>query len=233
MKSRQSAGSVASHASRQSQKNSAFGNFLQKSSKATPHALPAISSHQMDSDLESLDKQQCLMDMERLKLQGIKLSKEWTLNDRLDDMRFEVRRHSLHLDEINNINMMRDGMRLLCSGFEMMNSRMKFLELDGWASDVCTDMDKYDNALGKIYRKYWRKSTQSSPEMEILTGLVASMGMHHFKNKMQSKMFSRPSSNLNNSQFRSFSGGNNSSSKPTSTKAQIDEESDTDEELPP
>ena len=43
------------------------------------------------------------MDMERLKMQGIKLSNEWSVNDRLDDMMFEVKRHMIHLDEMNNI----------------------------------------------------------------------------------------------------------------------------------
>ena len=151
-----------------------------------PYLNTDINSENGDQILE---KQQVLMDMERLKLQGIKLTKEWTLNDRLDDMQFEVRRHMLHLDEMNNINMMRDGMRLMCSGFEMINGKLRFLELDGWASEVCSDMNKYDNALGRIYRKYWRRGTQNSPEMEIAMGLIGSMGMYHFKKKMQTNMF--------------------------------------------
>jgi len=167
---------------------SAFDAYV---SSSKPMELPQLNTSQMQ-EMEILEKQQVLMDMERLKMQGVTLSKNWTLNDRLDDMQFEIKRHMLHIDEMNNINMMRDGMRLMCSGFEMMNARLGLLELDGWAAEVTKDMGKYDNALGRIYRKYWRKTTQSSPEMEIAMGVIGSMGMFHFKQKMQNKMFKKP-----------------------------------------
>lgn len=226
-----SAVSAVSAASRASSRRSTYGKG------GAPPVLPRISSYETDGDIEFLDKQQCLMDMERLKLQqGIKFSKEWSTSDRLEDMQFELRRHSLHLDEINNINMMRDGMRLMCSGVEMLNSRVHLLELDGWAQEVCADMDKYNNALGRIYRKYWRKSTQSSPEMEILTGLISSMGMHHFKQKMQNKMFPKPTNG-----FQGFGGAGvpsppaRRSASPSSGKLPKVEDSgsDTDESMPP
>jgi len=200
--------------------------------KKNHNYLPVMTASYDDPNMEILEKQQILMDMERLKLQGIKLTKEWTTNDRLDDMQFEVRRHMLHIDEMNNINMMRDGMRLMCSGFEMLNTRMGFLELDGWAQEVCSDMDKYDNALGRIYRKYWRRSTQNSPEMEIAMGLVGSMGMYHFKKKMQNNMFGG-GGGMNK---RPPNTGNSMGRPPPPTKtntqntSHISEESSSDEE---
>lgn len=196
---------------------SPFDTFFSNNKPAPPPPLPPLHTEQ-DPNLELLDKQQVLMDMERLKMtQGIRLSKEWTVNDRLEDMQFEVRRHMLHIDETNNINMMRDGMKLLCSGFEMVNAKVGILELDGWAAEVCADIDKYDNALGRIYRKYWRKSTRSSPEMEIAMGLLGSVGMYHFKRKMHAKMF-KPS-------------GNRTFSKPPA--ARVVSESDSEESAPP
>ena len=99
----------------------------------------------------------------------------------------------LHIEESNNIATMRDGMRMICTGVEMLNGRMRILDLDGWATDVCSDMSKYDSALGKLHRKYWRRSHSSSPEMEIATGLLMSMGMYHFKRKLTSRIF--PSAN--------------------------------------
>ena len=49
-------------------------------------------------------------------------------------------------------------------------------------------MKRYDQALGKLYPKYWKKGFASSPEMELLLGLLGSAGMFHFKNKMSKKM---------------------------------------------
>lgn len=227
------------NASERSENTTPFDDFLRNKSSLgslkTISELPLLSSQQIESDLSILDKQQVLMDMERLKLQGVKITKEWTINDRLDDMQFEVRRHMLHIDEMNNINMMRDGMRLLCSGFEMVNGRLGILELDGWGAEVCQDMEKYDNALGRIYRKYWRKSSANSPEMEIAFGLIGSIGMHHFKSKMQKGMFQKKSHNMFNSNTPSQTRvpSQTSTSQFKKPVQDSDSDSDSDESAPP
>lgn len=165
--------------------------FKQQRSKTTPgSASGRIRGVPRQSSALIMEKQNVLMDIERLKLQGIEFSKTWTLEDRLEDMQYEMRRHMLHLEEVNNMNMMRDGMRMICTGVEMVNGRMKLLELNGWAAEVCGDMSKYDPALSRLYRKYWRRSQSASPEMEIAMGMLTSMGMYHFKRKVSSRMFS-------------------------------------------
>jgi len=45
------------------------------------------------------------------------------------------------------------------------------------------DLNKYDSALSRLYRKYWRRSA-SSPEMEIAVDILGSIGMYHFKKKL-------------------------------------------------
>ena len=173
--------SVAPHSNR-------FTDFI--SHNRNPHPRSESARHE-DATLMH-EKQNVLMDMSRLKMQGIQFSKEWTTDDSLDDMQYEVRRHMIHIEEINNMKMMRDGMRMICTGIEMLNGRMQILELNGWAADVCSDMSKYDPALSKLYRKYWRKSQSASPEMEIATGVLMSMGMYHFKRKLATRMFPGP-----------------------------------------
>jgi hypothetical protein len=149
-----------------------------------------VSRLPSNKEQEILEKQSVLLDMERLKLQGIQFTKVWTLNDRLDDMHFELRRHLLHLDEINNMNFLRDGLRMACTGFEVLNRRWGLLELDGWSQEVCRDMSRYDNSMSRLYRKYWRRTSTTSPEMELGLALMGSVGMYHFKQKMSSQMFS-------------------------------------------
>lgn len=183
------------------------------------------------SELESLEKQSVLLDLERLKLQGISLSKEWSMHDRLDDMQFEVRRHLLHLDEQNTVTMMRDGMRLACTGLEMVSQRFAILDLSGWSNEVCCDMNKYDSALSRLYRKYWRRGYSNSPEMEIAMGIIGSMGMHHFRQKFSSHMMPGMASG-----FGGLGGTMPSFSPPrghaTSAPRSVGSESD-DESAPP
>lgn len=133
---------------------------------------------------EMLEKQDVLLELERLqKQQNVRLSRRYTLDDKLADMQFEVRRHLSHLDESSMVRTMGDGIKLACTGLELANGKLgPFLELDGWTSKVTADMSRYESSLSKLYRKYWRRSN-TSPEMELAFALVGSVAMHHFKSK--------------------------------------------------
>jgi hypothetical protein len=170
-------------------------------------------------------KRTLLLDLRRLEMQGIRLTKEWTMDDRLDDMMLEMRRHTLAMDEQANVNMMRDGMRLLVTGIEMVNNRFGLLDLEGWSSEVCRDLHKHDANLSRIYRKYWRRSTSTSPEVDICMSLVGSMGLHHMKRKMSKQMMTGSSSG-----FSAFSrppprgGGGSGGKKRAPTPPSSDDE---------
>ena len=143
-------------------------------------------------DDDELEKRSILLDLQQLAvLHGITLTKEWTMEDPLEDMMLEIRRHTLALDEKSNVTMMRDGLKLLITGIELVNSRMGLLDLDGWSSEVCKDLQKHDANLSRIYRKYWKRSTSSSPEMEIARSIAGSMGFHHLKRTMSKHMMGR------------------------------------------
>lgn len=150
----------------------------------------ADATPRMSREDELLEKQSVLLELERLEKQhGATLTKRYTMNDNLSDMQFEIRRHLSNVDEANMVKFMSDGMKLMCTGVELANSRFgPFLELEGWASSVTSDMGRYDSALSKLYRKYWRRSTMS-PEMELAFALISSVAMHHFQKKAQSVMF--------------------------------------------
>ena len=161
-----------------------FSHFMKTSQKT----IGGRKSTMTDAYLK--EKQNVLMDIERLKMQGIQFSKQYTVDDPIEDMQYEIRRHMLHMEEMNNMNMMRDGMRMLCTGIEMLNGKFKLMELNGWSQDVCSDMTKYDTALSKIYRKYWRKSHSVAPELEVAMGVLTSAGMYHFKKKISKHVLS-------------------------------------------
>ena len=130
-------------------------------------------------------KRTVLLDLHQLKSRhGISFTKEWSMDDRLEDMLLELRRHSLAIDEKNNVNMMRDGMRLLVTGVEMVNNRLGVLDLEGWSAEACRDLSQHDADLARIYRRYWRRGTASSPEMTIALSFLGSMGMHHVRRTM-------------------------------------------------
>jgi hypothetical protein len=149
-----------------------------------PVEPPPSSPPAVDPEQEEMTKRTLLLDLRKLEMQGVKLSKEYTMDDRADDMLLEMRRHTLAMDEAANVNMMRDGLRILVTGIEMVNHRLGLLDLEGWSSEVCRDLHKHDANLGRIYRRYWRRSTSTSPELDICLSLAGSMGLHHMKRKM-------------------------------------------------
>ena len=145
---------------------------------------------EMDAASLEIEKQSALLEIERLKAQGVKITKEYSLNDDLGLIQWEIRKQLMLIDESNSVSFMKDAMRLGFSGIEALNGKVKILELEGWAAQASTELSghKYDNALSKLYRKYWKRGS-SSPEMEIAFGLLGSIGSYHFKKKMLS---SRP-----------------------------------------
>jgi hypothetical protein len=172
---------------------------------------------------EELQKRSVLLDLQQLSLQnGITLTKEWTMDDRLEDMLLEMRRHSLAQDEKSNVTMMRDGMRLLITGIEMINNKVGLLDLDGWSTEVCRDINKHDANLARIYRKYWRRGNNNSPEVSIAMSLFGSMGMHHLRRTMSKNLVSRAQQN-------SFSSKKNRHKQSKSYNTDSSE----DEEAPP
>jgi hypothetical protein len=153
-----------------------------------PAELPPVPPAD-EADVEA-EKRTVLLDLQRLERQGVTLTKRWTTDDSLDDLTLELRRHVLALDERSNVNMMRDGLRMLCTGLEMVSTRYGLLDLEGWSGEVAQTLSRHDPQLAKIYRKYWRRSTARAPEVEIALAVVGSAGMHHMKRSMAKHMLS-------------------------------------------
>lgn len=186
---------------------------------ADPHRPPPdMSSHD-----DEHEKRSVLMDLQRLEMQGVRLTKVWTMEDRLEDMTLEMRRLVLAMDERSNVNMMRDGLRMLVTGIEMVSNRIGILDLEGWSSDVCRDLTRHDANLARIYRKYWRRSASNSPEAEIAFAILGSAGMHHMKRSMSRHM-------LNNNSGRGNGGPSSRRGRPVARPLSPDT---SDDEAPP
>ena len=161
-----------------------------------PVAEAAVQPPPLSKEDEELSKRAVLLDLHNLQTQnGVRLTKEWTMDDRLEDMTLELRRHVLALDEKNNVGMMKNGLKLCLTAIEMFSTKFGVLDLDGWSSQACAELGKQDVNLARIYRKWWRRSSGSSPEVEIGMAIVSSMAYHHMKRSMTRQMVShmRPS----------------------------------------
>ena len=193
------------------------------------NTMPTRTKTREELQAEAMEKQSMLMDLERLRdNHGVVMTREWSMEDDYDDMAFELKRIMLHIDETNNISSMRSGLQLACTGIEMLSKRFKILDLDGWSAEVCRDMSKHDRALGRMYRKYWRRSHSNSPEADVALSLVSSMGMFHMRKSMSKRMFRGAGGSSSIPRASNFG-----SSAPSSPRIFEEDDDDDDEDLPP
>ncbi len=151
--------------------------------------VPTDVPEYVDSTDVTMEKQASLLELQRLRQQGVNLSKNFTMEDSLQSMQFEIRRHVMEMQEGRTLGLMRDGMSLFFTGLEMANQKFgPVLDLNGWAAEVCKDKARFDPALARLYRKYYRRS-QMSAEMELMMAVGASAVMYHMSRK-----FAPPSS---------------------------------------
>ena len=154
---------------------------------------PASPMSQEDIDYQ---KTAVLLELDRLRGLGCKLTREYTMADSLEEMEYESRRHVLMLEEQSNVSVLKDGLRLFVSGTEFANRKFgPFLNLDGFGVSVSNDINagKYNLTLSKLHRKYFKTPGQSSPEIELAFSLMGAAAFHHFqKSYFQSAGFAVP-----------------------------------------
>ena len=136
------------------------------------------------------ERQALLYDLQQLEGRGVRLTRTYTVDDSVDDMTVELKRQLMVLDERSNVSMLKNGLRIALTGIELVNVRLRLLDLEGWSREATTELDRQDANLSKIYRKYWRRSSSNNPEMEILMSLLGSMGAYHMKRSMTRHMVS-------------------------------------------
>lgn len=134
-------------------------------------------------DDERMEKQGYLIELRRMQARGVCLSRQFGEDDSIAELEFEVAKQNAAVSTENSVSFMRDMMRLVITGLEIGNNKLgPFLSIDGWAEATTQDMHRYDNALERIHRRYFRKQ-QMSPIMEMAWLLLGSLAMWHFKSK--------------------------------------------------
>uniref|UniRef100_A0A6C0C1Q1 Uncharacterized protein n=1 Tax=viral metagenome TaxID=1070528 RepID=A0A6C0C1Q1_9ZZZZ len=136
-----------------------------------------------DGQGKRLEKQGYIIELSNMRQKGVVLSREFTMNDSIQELEFEIQKQQNNTTTRQHVVFMRDMLKIGINGLEIANTRFgPFLSIDGWAESVTLDMNKYEPPLEKLYRRYFRRS-QMSPIMELAWLLIGSMAAFHFKNK--------------------------------------------------
>jgi hypothetical protein len=131
------------------------------------------------------DKFGYLRKLEALEKQGIKVSKRYSMESSLDEMRGE---YEMIADERESASAVRFQAKMLMAcvtGIEFMNSRFDpfDVKLDGWGETVQENIRDYDDVFGELHEKYKSKA-KIAPELKLLFMLGGSAVMAHMSNTM-------------------------------------------------
>jgi hypothetical protein len=126
-----------------------------------------------------------LRKLEALEKRGITLSKKYTMESSLDEMKGEY--EMIKAEKEKNASQKFQGKMLMAcvSGLEFLNNRFDpfDIKLDGWSEQINENLEEYDEIFGELHEKYQSKA-KIAPELKLLFMLGGSAVMVHMTNTM-------------------------------------------------
>ena len=148
-----------------------------------PTAPPPVPTMTPQETLR--EKLKILRKLEELEKKGIQLTKKYTMDSPLDEMKGEFEMIKNEREKKNSIKFQAKMLLAFVSGLEFLNGRFDpfDLKLDGWSEAVNENVDEYDDVFGELHEKYGGKA-KMAPELKLLFMLGGSAAMLHMTNTM-------------------------------------------------
>ena len=120
-----------------------------------------------------------------MKKKGGTLSKKYSMDSPLEEMKGEYETLMAERDKANSVKFQGKMLMACVSGLEFLNNRFDpfDVKLDGWAEAVNENLDEYDEVFGELHEKYGSKA-KMAPELKLLFMLGGSAVMLHMTNTM-------------------------------------------------
>ena len=126
-----------------------------------------------------------LRKLEALEKQGVSLSKKYSMDSNLDEMKGEYEMIKAEKEKKSSVKFQGKMLMAFVSGLEFLNQKFDpfDLKLDGWAESVHENVEDYDDVFGELHEKYGGKA-KMAPELKLLFMLGGSGFMLHMTNTM-------------------------------------------------
>lgn len=145
-----------------------------------------ISAQPKLSPEETLrEKFSILRKLEALEQKGAKLTKRYTMESALDEMKGEYEMILADKSRSNSCKFQGRMLMAAVTGLEFLNNRFDpfDVKLDGWSEQINENINDYDEIFGELHEKYKSKATMA-PELKLLFQLGGSAIMVHMTNTM-------------------------------------------------
>lgn len=126
-----------------------------------------------------------LRKLEHLETKGATLSKRYSMESSLDEMRGEYEHILSEKERTNSIKFQGKVLTTLITGFEYLNNKLDpfDIKLDGWSEQVTENLEDYDDIFSELHEKYKSKA-KMAPELKLVFQLAGSGMMLHMSNTM-------------------------------------------------
>lgn len=177
-----SVGKATSESLKESKTWDGFGKF---SNVPIDPEKPIASSVNLSKEELLKEKFKYLRKLEAIEKKGARLSKKYTMDSSLDEMKGEYELIVSEKEKSNSIKFQGRMLMAAVTGLEFLNNRFDPFDfkLDGWSEQINENIDDYDEIFGELHEKYKSKA-KMAPELKLLFQLGGSAVMLHMTNSM-------------------------------------------------
>lgn len=126
-----------------------------------------------------------LRKLEDLESKGIRLTRKYSMESSLDEMKGEYENIVSEKERSNSVKFQGKMLMACITGIEFLNSKFDpfDVKLDGWAEQFNENITDYDEIFEELHEKYKTKA-KLAPELKLLFQLGGSAMMLHMTNTM-------------------------------------------------
>jgi hypothetical protein len=165
-------------------------SFANQQSSTAPTVSLAPAGPPKDPVKEASEKSDLINKLQRLEAKGFPVSKRFTMDNALDEIKSEYTRLVDARQLETSIRFQRNMMMSVVTGAEWMNNKFDpfDIKLDGWSEGVHENIEDYDEIFEELYDKY-KERGKMPPEARLMFQLAGSGFMCHITNSFfRSKM---------------------------------------------
>jgi hypothetical protein len=147
--------------------------------------VPVDANPQLTKEELLREKFKYLRKLEDLEQKGITLTKKYSMESSLAEMKGEYETHLEERERRNSVKFQGKMLMSVITGIEYLNNKFDpfDLKLDGWSEQVNENIDDYDEIFSELHDKYKSKA-KMAPELKLLFQLGGSAIMLHMTNTM-------------------------------------------------
>lgn len=153
-----------------------------QSSSANPLVLEQPQSRVVTEN-DKKEKADFLNKLQRLEQKGFPVSRRYTMDNNLDEIRDEYNRLVDARNLEASLRFQRQALMGIVTGLEWANGRFDpfDLKLDGWSESVHENVEDFDEIFEELYDKY-KERGKMPPEARLMMSLAGSGFMCHVSN---------------------------------------------------